>query len=205
MLTNAAYAAPSALELELAKNLAGTTHVFLHRDSIDGALYSCGLEFGTVTQDFTTQQGGITKLAGSFYLRKRKEGSPIYLLKLGLFDGLKAVAVAPANAFIRPEFGKAPVKALGTPGEKAGFTLFGGQIDDDVGAILRSIVVDRKVVIGFNRRPGQKDAISFIDLTVQETSFDGVKPVRIHSEKMVQDFSRCVDDLLSSPTETTNK
>ena len=58
-----------------------------------------------------------------------------------------------------------------------------------------------KLVVGFNRAPDQQDVVLTLDLYVEDTQMVEDRIVRRRSPQMVEDFSVCVDELLSLQTE----
>lgn len=181
---------------ELAQKLEGTIYVIPHRESADGVLSACGLEFAAMKRDFSTKQGAPVKIVGSFYLRLRKKAAIMYTLKLGMYDGFSSEnGFAPHNAFIRAPDGKAPIKAIRVPAENAGFALFVGLLDDEVIAAYAAIAEKSQLVVGFNRKAGQQDVIVSLDLTVVDMQIKDNEVVRARSNKPVAEFMSCSGDL----------
>lgn len=197
-----ATAQPAADMAQLAQSLEGTIYVIPHRESADGSLTACGLEFGAFKRDFSTMKGAPVKLVGSFYLRPHSTTGLAYMLKVGAFDGFGSTkGFAPANAFIRGPNGRAPKKAIRQEAENKGFALFVGALDDEVIAAIAGIAEKKQLVVGFNRKPGQQDVIFNLDLTVIDTKMgsDG-QPVRTRTNAAVDEFLACSDDLINSPS-----
>lgn len=150
----------------------GTIYTTPHRETADGNLQACGVEFLAVGRDIATQRGAPVLLSGSVYIRKGKGNSIFYALKLGVRDGIdpKVVPFAPANAFVSgidspaaPVFSKAD-------SDMPGFRLFVGVLDDGFEPFMKSIIDQHKFVVGFNRKPGQMDVSTVIDM---DTDTDG--------------------------------
>ena len=57
-----------------------------------------------------------------------------------------------------------------------------------------------KLVIGFSRAPDQQDVVLTLDLYVEDTQMVEDRVVRRRSPRMVEDFSVCVNELLSLQT-----
>lgn len=74
------------IEREVAQILEGTIYVVPHRESADGVLKACGLEFAALTADFSTRGGAHVRLVGSFYLRSVGDGI-LYMLKMSIVSG----------------------------------------------------------------------------------------------------------------------
>ncbi len=187
---------------QLAQSLEGTIYVIPHRESADGSLTACGLEFGAFKRDFGTMKGSPVKLVGSFYLRPHSTTGLAYMLKVGAFDGFGSTkGFAPANAFIRGPNGRAPKKAIRQEAENKGFALFVWALDDEVIAAFAGIAEKKQLVVGFNRKPGQQDVIFNLDLTVIDTKMDSDgQPVRKRTNAAVDEFLACSDDLMKTPS-----
>jgi hypothetical protein len=193
-------AQPTAELAQLAQRLEGTIYVIPHRESADGTLTACGLEFAAMTRDFSTMKGAPVKLSGSFYLRSHPTIGIAYMLKAGFFDGFDFTnGFAPANAFISKPNGKAPKKAIRQEAENKGFALFVGALDDEVIAAYAGIAEKQQLVVGFNRKSGQQDVTFNLDLTVIDTSIgvDG-QVVRKRSNVPVDEFMACSSDLMKT-------
>lgn len=182
---------------ELAQKLEGTIFTKPHRESADGILTGCGLEFSALKRDFSTKSGAPVKVAGSFYLRPNSRTGIAYVLKLGVFDGFAFDnGFAPYNAFISAPNRNPPTKAIRTLAENPSYGLFIGAWDKDVNAALQSIVDKRQLVVGFNRKPGQQDVAFTLDLSVVDTQMNGTDVVRKSSSEPVDQFNECSRDLL---------
>ncbi|PVE06108.1 hypothetical protein B472_12665 [Limnohabitans sp. Rim28] len=196
-----AAAQPAADMAQLAQRLEGTIYVIPHRESADGSLTACGLEFGALKRDFSTMKGAPVKLVGSFYLRPHTTTGLAYMLKVGAFDGFGSTnGFAPANAFIRGPNSRAPKKAIRLEAENKGYALFVGSLDDEVIAAFAGIAEKKQLVVGFNRKPGQQDVIFNLDLTVIDTKMgsDG-QPIRNRTNAAVDEFLTCSEDLMKTP------
>ena len=193
-------AQPSEAEIHAATMLNGAIYVLPHRESADGVLGACGLDFLTITKDFSTKQGGMVKMVGSYYLRKGRNDAVGYSLKLGVLDGQDPEATAPANAFVGSVKGLIPKKGVRALAENPGFALFVGRVDSDVVAVLKSITEDKKMTVGFNRRPGGQDVTSIVNLTVVDTKIEGGNVSRTYSDQMLKEFMQCGNDLLRDVT-----
>ena len=193
--------AQSADELDqLAQRFEGTIYVIPHRESADGALTACGLEFSALKRDFSTMKGAPVKVVGSFYLRPNLHTGIAYVLKLGIFDGIEYKdGIAPANAFIRAPNGSTPEKAIRREAETKGFALFIGGLDETVVAAYAGIAEKSQLVIGFNRKPGQQDVTFKLDLTVVDIEMreDG-QVIRKKSGEPVSEFIACSGDLFEA-------
>lgn len=182
---------------QLAQKLEGTLYVIPHRESSDGVLTACGIEFAAMKRDFSTKHGAPVKVVGSFYLRPNRQTGIAYMLKMGAYDGLSFDnGFAPNNAFIRAPNGKAPIKAIRSLSDSPGFSLFVGALDDDVIAAYGAIVESSRLVVGFNRTPGQQDVTFDLDLTVTDTSMSNGDVVRVKSREPVSAFVACTGDLM---------
>lgn len=201
MMGSACFAqAPSAVA-GVARQLEGTIYIVPHRESVDGQLRACGLEFSALKMDFSTKGGAPVKMAGSFYMRYNSTARHLfYALKIGISDGLgtNSVFSAPANAFIRAPRGKAPVKARQIASETPGYALFVGAVDNEVLSAYEGILEKNQLVVGFNRVPGQMDVTTTLDLTVVDTKMVGDKVVRERSPQPVEEFLDCTDTLFKT-------
>lgn len=184
---------------EFVQKLEGTIYVIPHRETADGVLTSCGLEFAALKRDFSTKGGAPVKIVGSFYLRPNPNTGLAYMLKLGVFDGLSYEnGFAPNNAFISAPNGKTPTKAIRAQTETPGFALFVGGLDSEVTAALIAIVEMKQLAVGFNRKPGQQDVTFILDLAVIDTQMQSEEVVRKRSNEPVDSFVACSTDLLKS-------
>ena len=187
---------------QLAQRLEGTIYVIPHRESADGSLTACGLEFAALKRDFSRMKGAPVKIAGSFYLRSHSVTGLAYMLKAGIFDGFDYTnGFAPANAFIRGPNNRAPKKAIRQEAENKGFALFIGALDDEVIAAYAGIAEKKQLVVGFNRKPGQQDVTFNLDLTVIDTEMgaDG-QAIRKRSNAAVDEFIACSGELMNTPS-----
>lgn len=194
-------ATDSKLVEEVAKKLMGTIFVLPHTESTDGKLKACGLEFSVLSRDYITREGAPVKLSGSYYLRQYGNDGFGYALKLGILDGFgsESEPVAPANAFVRAPRGKASVsKQIRTESSTPGFALYIGGIDASVVSLLEGIYEQKKLVLGFNRKPGEIDVLVTIDLRVSDTQIVGGDVKRSYSDDAVNEFGFCVGELLKS-------
>jgi hypothetical protein len=183
---------------QAAQKLEGTIYVIPHRESADGVLTGCGLEFSAMKRDFSTKQGAPVKIVGSFYLRPNPNTGLGYMLKLGVFDGFSyEKGFAPNNAFISAPNGKTPVKAIRAQAENPGFALFIGALDKDVIAAYAAIVEKSQLAVGFNRKPGQQDVTFILDLAVIDTQMRNEEVVRKRSSEPVDSFVACSSELLN--------
>lgn len=196
-LAATAQPAKGEVEAQVARMLEGTTYSTPIRDTVDGRLSGCGFEFGALKRDFSTKGGAPVKVIGSFYLRPIGVEGLAYSLKLGLFDGLTTTTgAAPANAFVRAPNGNAPRKARRADSDTPGYAIFVGGLDPEVVEVYKAIIEDSKLVVGFNREPGQQDVSVLLDLTVVDTRFKDGAVERETSPKLVQDFIACTRDLM---------
>lgn len=186
--------------MQLAQKLEGTVFVAPHRETADGVLTACGLEFSAMKRDFSTLGGAPTKISGSFYFRPHPSGGGLaYALKLGVFDGFSYEnGFAPNNAFISAPNGKIPQKAVKAPSENPSYALFVGPLDDAVADAYRAILQRNELAVGFNRKPGQQDVTFIIDLTVVNSKMNGDAVVRERSREPVAVFAACTGDLLKT-------
>lgn len=190
---------PEELLDQTLEMLRGTIYVLPHRETADGRLIACGLEFSALDRDRSTKQGAPVRLVGSYYFRTTGEtdGGVAAVLKLGVYDGLQTEnATRPAKAFVRAARGFAPEQTRQTQADNPGFGLFVSGLDDSAVKTYQAITEERKFVVGFNRKPGQQDVAVTIDLTVEDTAMEGEKVKRTRSTHMVDDFNACVGDLL---------
>jgi hypothetical protein len=166
-----ASAQPRAEIETLTQKMVGTYFTVAHKESVDGKLSACGLEFAALTRDFSTKKGAPVKLSGSFYLRPLPQKGIAYMLKLGGIDVQQLeAAFAPANIFVRSAIGSAPKNALPLKSDNPKYALITGEVDEDVVSIYASIAEKKEFVVGFNRQKGQQDVVATIDLTVIDTN-----------------------------------
>jgi hypothetical protein len=156
----------SQLEQQVAQELQGTIYTLPHRESADGVITACGIEFSVLTFDHSTKGGAPVLMVGSYYLRKINSGL-IYLLKLGVKDGMgtQTTASAPANAFVSAPAAQASLKKpIRSESDMPGFALFGGELDKAALVAYESILKDQKLLVGFNRKAGQQDVVAVVDV-----------------------------------------
>lgn len=182
---------------QLARRLEGTQYVVPHRDSADGVLQACGLEFAALKSDEELMKGAPVRVIGSFYLRLLPTAGLGYMLKLGVYDGISSkVAVAPANAFVRGKNSNAPKKGIRRESDTQGYAIFIGAMDTEVVAAFTEIAEKKQLVVGFNRKPGQRDVTFTIDLTVVDAVLgDDGGVLRRRSDEPVNEFLACSGDL----------
>lgn len=197
--TAVAHAQPTAIESEMLSLLEGTAYIAPHRETADGQLTACGLEFNSVARDNSTKHGAPVVATGSFYLRK-VNGTVGYSLKLGVRDGLdvrNTKPFAPANAFVRAPRGMAPKKAIKAPSDTLGFALYIGSVDSEIVSTLRAISEEKKMIVGFNRQSGQQDVNIPLDLAIKSSRIDEMGVMRRErDDEMVTEFMACTADLV---------
>jgi hypothetical protein len=182
---------------ELVQKLEGTLGVSAFRETADGVLRACGMEFTAMKRDFSTKQGALVKVTGSFSLRPNKNSGLAYVLKLGVFDGPSfQSAIAPNNAFIVATSGSVPPKAIRFLGENPGFALFVGGVDQTVTDVYKDVIDKGILSIGFNRKPGEQDVNFQVDLAVIDTQINNGEVIRQRSGEPVASFVACTSDLL---------
>jgi len=175
---------------------AGTLYVKHHRETIEGRLSACGLEFAAVAIDHSTRRGAPVKLAGRYELRAWPQGGPGYSLKLGLYDGLAwEHPVAPHHAAVRAPHGPMPRRPLRLDASNPGHALFFDALDDSFAATFRSIVVDRTFVIAFNRAAGEQDVSAVIDVQVAATRMLDGRTTQTLTTETGDAFRACADEL----------
>lgn len=178
---------------------AGTLYVRHHRETIEGRLSACGLEFAAVAIDHSTRRGMPVKLAGRYELRAWPQGGPGWSLKLGLYDGLTwDHPVAPHNAFVRAPRGPAPRRPLRLDAANPGHALFFDALDDSFAATFRAIVEDRRFAVAFNRAAGEQDVTALIDVQVAATRTQDGHAVRELTTETGDDFRACANELFKA-------
>lgn len=196
-VSSAVFAQSDAQELDrMYRSLEGTIYTIPHRSSADGVLEGCGLEFAAVAPDFSTRGGAYVRIVGSVYLRSHPTVGLAYMLKLGVFDNLSSSkGEAPANAFFSSPESEAPAKPIRSTSDNPSFALFVGAVDKPVMDALASIINNRKLVVGFNRKPGQQDVSTLLDLSVSDVAQAGVEVVRKRDDTAVPEFAACMSSL----------
>lgn len=178
---------------------AGTLYVRHHRETIEGRLSACGLEFAAVAIDHSTRRGMPVKLAGRYELRAWPQGGPGWSLKLGLYDGPAwEHPVAPYNAFVRAPRGSAPRRPLRLDAANPGHALFFDALDDSFAATFRSIVEDRRFAVAFNRAAGEQDVTALIDVQVAATRTQDGRTVQELTTETGDDFHACANELFKA-------
>jgi len=191
-------AAAETISDDLWDQMMGTSFVVSHVDSADGVLIGCGLEFAALLRDTATKDGMPIRVNGSFYFRKEATTPLLFVLKMAVIDGLgpKPTFTSPANAFIRAVGGTASKPVSKVAADTPGYVLFMSRVDQPVVAAYEAIVATRKVQVGFNRKPGQQDVVTTLDLTVTSAKVVGDRIVRQRSNEMVDEFASCMGQLV---------
>lgn len=192
------------LQTEAVAKLIGTVYTTPHRETVEGALSACGMEFGALERDYATKKGAPVFLVGSLYVRQFKAELG-YALKLSVRDGVdrKVAPFAPYSAYVRAPQGNAARTLARSLSDTPGAALWIGSLDKDFVKVFQSIVDSSRMVVGFNRASKQMDVQAEIDLSVVDmrTGDDGW-PERIRSPKTVSDFMSCIDDLFKAVEST---
>jgi hypothetical protein len=196
--------ASAAVTDDLWDQMLGTSFVVSHVDSADGVLIGCGLEFAALLRDAATRGGMPIRVNGSFYFRTAITTPMLFVLKMAVIDGLgpKQTFTAPANAFVRAVGGTASKTVSKLAADTPGYALFMSRVDQPVVAAYEAIVTTRKVQVGFNRKPGQQDVVTTLDLTVTSANVVGDGVVRQRSNEMVDEFENCMGQLVSAIKKT---
>lgn len=177
----------------------GTLYVKHHRESVEGRLSACGLEFAAIAIDHSTRRGAPVKLAGRYELRVWPQGVPGYSLKLGLYDGLAwDHPAAPHNAVVRAPRGAAPRRPMRLDAENPGHALFFDALDDTFATTFASIVEDRTFVVAFNRAAGEQDVTAVIDVQVLATRTHDGRAVPELTTETGDDFRACANELFKA-------
>lgn len=193
-----AVAQSSSSDAKMDALLEGTIYTVPHRDTVEGKLTACGVEFAALKRDFKDRKGELVRIVGSFYIRPDGKGTLYYLLKLGVTDmTANFQTFAPYNAFVSTPNDKVSIKPIRTPAETTGYALFGGPLDSVITAVLIGIQEKKQLNVGFNRVQGQTDFLTKVDLTVIDTQLKNDVPVRERSNETVATFNRCMADLIS--------
>lgn len=195
----------AALERTL-RSFEGTLYTVPHRSSADGSLDGCGIEFAAITRDFSTGGGSYVRIVGSVYLRSHPSAGLAYMLKLGVFDDLKSdQGLAPANAFFSSPSADAPPAPTRAVSDNPSFALFVGAAGKEVMAALASIVEERRLMVGFNRKHGQQDVVAELDLSVTDISQAGGQIIRKKDDTTVPQFAACVRALTNKALQQLQK
>lgn len=184
--------------LEAARALEGTAYVLPMNQSSAGEVQGCGFEFKAVTFDNAYKRGAPVIINGSFAVSKMNSQLVAFTYKLGTFnmsdDGLKPEA--PHYAWIK--FGNTLLKPeKSTAGESVGYKLYLSQFSTGADVILDTVIAQREVVIGFNRKEGGLDVVTKLDLDVRDTKV-GAEVVRVRDKQLGVGFERCIGDLFAS-------
>lgn len=143
----------------------------------------------------------LSRLSAAYYLRNYSVTGLCYSLKLAIYDGLTWTNPSPPHqAFVRSVRGPSSPAASRLLAETPGFALFFGPAYASINQVLTGIMDEGKLVVGFNRAPNQQDVVVTLDLYVEDTQMVEDRIVRRRSPQMVEDFSVCVDELLSLQT-----
>ena len=190
----------AAVRKAAAKNLEGTIYAKAQQESADGKIVLCGIEFSAVTFVTTTNDRQPVTLDGTFSIGKNR-GSLAYLLKLGVKYGLEPVPklVAPFNAFVSAPDGPPPLQPTSLGSFTPGYGSFAGPFSKEILAAYQAIVNNKKLLIGFNRKPNDLDVTTVLDLSVVTTDFQGEKAVRKRSNDAVSTFNQCTTALAQAP------
>jgi hypothetical protein len=135
-------------------------------------------------------------LAHSAYARLSPKTSIAY--KIGTFNlvGNNQVPEAPNFAWIK--LGNTIVKPdKFVDAENEGFRLYISALTEQTAKGLESLVTQRQVTVGFNRKDGGMDVVIPLDLGVRNTEFVGDKAVRTRDEKLGTEFANCLSELVA--------
>lgn len=192
-LSTAAVAQTDAEMDRMLRSFEGTLYTAPHRSSTDGSLNGCGIEFAAITRDFSTGGGAYVRIDGSVYVRSHPSAGLAYLLKLGVFDDLTSdKGWAPVGAFFSSPSSDAPPTPKRTVSDNPSYALFVGAAGKEVLAALASIVDDRRLMVGFNRKQGQQDVVTELDLAVTDISQAGGQIIRKKDDTTVPQFAACM-------------
>lgn len=202
-----AAAAQTDAELDrMLRSFEGTLYTVPHRSSADGSLNGCGIEFAAITRDFSTRGGAYVRIVGSVYLRSHPNAGLAYMLKLGVFDDLTSdKGFAPVSAFFSSTSSDAPPTPKRTVSDNPSFALFVGAAGKEVMAALASIVEERRLMVGFNRKHGQQDVVVDLDLSVTDISQAGGQIIRKKDDTTVPQFAACVSALTDKALQQLQK
>lgn len=179
--------------------LAGTYEIAFRQILTEGSLNGCSLVFKASALDDAYKNGRPVILSGNvtFYAQK-KEKTMVMALKLGLLDvfGQNVQWEEPNFAYLMTQQGstaKGMITESGT--DTPGYRLFVYQIDDQGFLVMKNLIEEHAVIIGFNRKKGGVDVLAPLDLTVSNTSQRNGKFDRKHSTEMIESFSKCLSEL----------
>ncbi|AYM95509.1 hypothetical protein EAG14_04615 [Acidovorax sp. 1608163] len=111
--------------------------------------------------------------------------------------GAESRPTAPANAFVRSSKGRAPsAKPVRLDSDTPGYALFLGLVDVDTTPTVEAILDQKKIVLGYNRKPGQTDVLTTVDLRVAETKMVEGEVKRTYSDDTVAEFNQCLGALI---------
>lgn len=197
----AAVSAEASADLrdQVIDKILGTSSVSFQRTTVQGTLEACGFDFVAVGRDFSTKSGAPYRIAGSYYLRRFGSKDIGFLLKLGVFN-LDAKALAPsrpANAFVSAKNKPALKPHRQVNSDMPGYALFIYKLDDASMATWFELFETSKLDVYFNRKDGQQDVRTTIDLTIAGSKFVGDEVIRTISSSIVPDLAECSSQLLN--------
>ena len=177
-----------------ANKFLGTTEIVFHKDTADGILEGCGLEFSALGRD-TARGGQLYKINGSYYTRT--SGSSIHgFLKLGVWDYSKDLTnppkpFAPPRAFISGVNKPAARPASSMKSDNPAYSLHIFRFDENLRLALESVSDNKRIDVIFNRYPGRMDTATAIDLTVKSSKILDDRFIKEHSDDMLSAFHEC--------------
>ena len=173
----------------------GTLSVQVVPQFADGRLYSCGIEFSHLMQDWIYSQGGFIRVGGSFGVMQA-QAKMVVALKVMVHDfdpkDLQFRPSPPSDAnFVSGTKTSAASKVASTVSDTPGSLLVIFQPTVLLDFLFPSLL-EKKVTIAFSRRRGGSDVLVPVDTTVLETDSNGT---RKRTDKVELEFLDCAKRL----------
>lgn len=181
----------------LVQKLVGTNYVTFQRDTSEGNLKACGVEFMATGRDIN-KGAAPYKIHGSYYLRQFPDGL-YWMLKLGVeeFDSklLNTTMFAPPTAYVSGKNKPVakPIRSI----KSDGYSLHLFKMGNEANMAMESIFTLNQLDIIFSR--GTKtDVITPVDFRVKGTTFVAQEAKRELTSETTKQLSECTVQLIDS-------
>jgi hypothetical protein len=163
-----------------------------------GNAVGCAIEFSGVGKDYANKQGNLIALTGSLQIRRNNKYGLFGLVKIIIddFEGEARNPARPASIHLVTSDGTIVRgnPTLAQPSDSPGGLLQTFNLDDNFVKIFTEIIVEKTLIVAFNRTQGGTDLRFPLDLTVK--AVDPKKGKIERSDQMVQTFQLCTNSLL---------
>jgi hypothetical protein len=163
-----------------------------------GNAVGCAIEFSGVGKDYANKKGNLIALTGSLQIRHNDKYRLFGLVKIIVddFEGEVRKPARPASIHLVTSDGTIVRgnPTLAQPSDSPGGLIQTFDLDDKFLKIFTEIIVEKTLIVAFNRAQGGTDLRFPLDLTVKAVDPKQGKIER--SDQMVQTFQLCTNSLL---------